>query len=177
MKNVELEKLKAALKKCQDMEAGIAADKSLLAAGVAERIALEGNLDLADRRALMRVAQLQAMASFAPHRAEMHHARLEDARQELVTATHEFIRARLRPSYLNLRQRADERLRKKLKGHYQSESDLTMAVNVSGTMVALGRIGTLSIIGGTRTDGCQEKALKIIKAWNEAQQFEKAHLN
>lgn len=177
MKNSELEKLKAALKKCQDMEAGIAADKTLLAACAAERIALETSLNLADRRALTRVAQLQAMASFAPHRAELHQTSLENARQELVAASHEFIRTQLRPCYLGLRKAVNERLREKLQGHYQSESDLASAVNASGTMTALERLGTLSIIGGIRTEGCQEKAAKLIKVWAEVQQFEKAHLN
>src|ERR1700742_1482209 len=103
MKNNELEKLKAALKKCREMEAGIAADKTLLAACTAERIALESSLDLADRRALTRVAQLQAMASFAPHRAELHQTCLENARQELGAASHEFILPQLRTRYLGLR--------------------------------------------------------------------------
>ena len=177
MKNIELQKLKTALKKCRDMEADIITEKDRLAAGAAERIALETSLDLADRRALARVAQLQVMAGLAPQRAEAQHSRLESARQELVAASHEFIRTQLRPRCLKLREAAAGRIRQSLKPHYENEHALAAAVNVSEAMAALEKIGAHAIIGGTRTEGCQDQARRILQAWDEAEKFEQAHLN
>jgi hypothetical protein len=177
MNNLELQKLESALEKCRDLEAGLAADKNHLATGAAERIALENSLDLADGPGLTRLAQLQVMANLAPQRAAAQQSRLEAARQELVAAAHEFIRVQLRPRFLKLRELAESRVRESLKPHYHDEHELAVVANGSETMVALERIGAHTLIGGTRTEGCQEKARKILQAWSDADQFEKAHLN
>ena len=54
MKNIPLLKLKTALKKCQDIEAGIATDKIHLAICHTERTALEAGLVFTDTEALTR---------------------------------------------------------------------------------------------------------------------------
>jgi len=177
MKPLQLQILKSALKKCQYLETGILTDKNHFAAFAEERSALEAGLELTDTKALARLAQLQVLASLAPQRAEIRHATLEGARQELVEASHEFIREQLRPRCLQLRQLAEARVRKSLEQHYPEESDLAVAVNVSGVIVELENIAAHAIIAGFRTAGCQEKAAQLLQAWADADQFEKAHLN
>ena len=177
MKNIPLLKLEAALKKCQDIEAGIATDKIHLAVCLTERTALETGLDFADTEALTRMAQLQVVAAIAPQRMEVRQAGLEQARQELVAAEHEFIRTELRPRCLELRDRAKTQVRNSLQTHYRNDDDLEAAVNASALMTAVENIQEQAIIGGSRTDNCEEKAVRLIRAWYETNQFEGAHLN
>ena len=177
MKPIELQTLKSTLKKCQDLETGIRTDKNHFAAFAEERTALETGLDLTDTKALARLAQLEVLAVLAPQRAETRHAALESARQELVEASHEFIREQLRPRCLQFRQLAEARVRKSLESHYPEESDLADAVNVSGIIVELEKITAHAIISGFLTEDCQEKAAQLLQAWIDADKFEKAHLN
>lgn len=177
MKNIPLLKLKAALKKCRDIEAGIVTDKIHLAVCLTEQTALAAGLEFTDHEALTRMAQLQVVAAIAPQRMEARQAGLEQARQELVAAEHEFIRLELRPRCLELRERAKTRTQKSLKAHYRNEEDLEAAVNASALMMTMERIQEQAIIGGSRTDNCEEKAARLIQAWDETNQFERAHLN
>ncbi len=177
MKNTPLLKLKAALKKCRDIEAGIATDKIHLAVCLTERTTLEAELELTDTEALTRMAQLQVVEAIAPQRMEARRAGLEQARQELVAAEHEFIRLELRPRCLELRERAKTWTRNSLKAHYRNEDDLEAAVNASALMTAVENIQEQAIIGGSRTDNCEEKAMRLIQAWDETNQFERAQLN
>ena len=176
LKTNPTDEIKAALDKCEAIEASLLKEAKFLSDSSAELNALQKSIDVSDTAQVQRMTTLLTISQVGVPRRTYRHQEAESAKTALVDCGRGFTSGALAPRLRDIETRIRARVEEKLKPHFPEAGALRIASNHSTELSALASIQQQAVIRDYSGDGAVRQAKLLLEAWGAADAFELQHL-
>ena len=169
--------IKAALDKCEAIEASLLKEAKFLTDSSAELSALQKTIDVSDTTQVQRMTTLLTISAVGGPRRTYRHQEKETSLKALVDANRHFATTHLSPRCRALEARARAKVEQKLKPHFPEADALRSGANHSTELSALASIQGQAVVRDYSADGAIRQAKLLLEAWSAADAFESQYLS
>jgi hypothetical protein len=171
------DEIRAALDKCEGIEASLIKEVKFLSDSSAELNALQKTIDVWDVAQVQRMTALLTISQVGGPRRTYRHQEAEAAKTALVDCCRGFSTGALAPRLRDIEARTRARVEEKLKPHFPEAEALRSASSHSPELSALALIQQHVVIRDYSPDGALRQAKLLLEAWSAADAFESQYLS